>query len=66
MNILEHYEQNLIHIEDPDTNDNENYYCNITYDDKPFIIQTNHICFNFKANGFSTTTCFLHSSAFLA
>lgn len=48
MNILEHYDQSLIHLGEPQTNDDENYYCNITYNDSPFIIQTNRVCYSFK------------------
>ena len=48
MNILEQYDQSLIFLSEPETNDNENYYCNITYNDSPFIIQTNRVCYSFK------------------
>ena len=48
MNVLEHYDQSLINLGDPETNDDENYYCNLTYNDSPFIIQTNRICYCFK------------------
>ena len=48
MNILDHYDENNLHIHEPETFDNENYFCKLDYDKKPFIIQTNHICYNFK------------------
>lgn len=48
MNILEHYDENNLHLHEPETYDNENYFCKLDYDHKPFIIQTNHICYNFK------------------
>jgi hypothetical protein len=48
MNILEHYDENNIYLHEPETYDNENYFCKLDYGDKPFIIQTNHICYNFK------------------
>ena len=48
MNILEHYDENNLHLHEPETYDNENYFCKLDYDNKPFIIQTNHICYNFK------------------
>jgi hypothetical protein len=48
MNILEHYDENNLHLHEPETYDNENYFCKLDYEHKPFIIQTNHICYNFK------------------
>ena len=48
MNVLEHYDQSVINLGEPATNDDENYYCDLTYNDSPFIIQTNQICYSFK------------------
>jgi len=48
MNVLEHYDQSLINLGEPVTNDDENYYCDLTYNHSPFIIQTNQICYSFK------------------
>ena len=48
MNILEHYDETLINLGEPETNDDENYYCPLKYNDSPFIIQTNRVCYSFK------------------
>ena len=48
MNILEHYDESLIQLGEPQTNDDENYYCPLNYNDSPFIIQTNRVCYSFK------------------
>jgi hypothetical protein len=55
MNVLEHYEENLVGLGEPETSDNENYYCSLTYNDSPFIIQTNRVCYSFKE--LSDTIC---------
>lgn len=51
MNILEQYESSRIGLGEPQTTDNEHYYCSLTYEDNPFIIQTDRICYSFKDIG---------------
>jgi len=48
MNILEHYDASVIKLSEPETSDHENYYCRLSYNDSPFIIQTNRVCYSFK------------------
>jgi len=48
MNILEHYDKSLITLREPETTDNENYYCNIHYNNMPFMIKTNCLCSSYK------------------
>lgn len=48
MNILEEYDPLLVCLGEPETSDNENYFCALSYQDSPFIIQTNRICYSFK------------------
>ena len=48
MNVLEHYDEQVIGLSDPEIQEKEQYYCHLNYNESPFIIQTNRICYSFK------------------
>lgn len=50
MNILEHYNIEKIKINDPINLDDETFFCKCTYNNMPFIIKTNKICYINKKN----------------
>lgn len=45
MNVLGHYNKENIHIATPIELEDENYFCKIGYNNMPFIIKTNKICY---------------------
>ena len=45
MNILEHYNPEKLKINDPVNIDDETYFCKFSYNNMPFIIKTNKICY---------------------
>lgn len=48
MNILEQYDSSYIGLGEPQMTDNEHHYCALSYEEKPFVIQTDRICYSFK------------------
>lgn len=45
MNILEHYNPDKLKINDPVNLDDDTYFCKFSYNNMPFIIKTNKICY---------------------
>jgi len=45
MNILEHYNPDKLKINDPVNIDDDTYFCKFSYNNMPFIIKTNKICY---------------------
>jgi hypothetical protein len=45
MNILEHYNKESLKISEPYTIDNDTYFCKFSYNNMPFIIKTNRVCY---------------------
>ena len=45
MNILEHYNKNNLKISEPFTIDSDTYFCKFSYNNMPFIIKTNRVCY---------------------
>ena len=45
MNILEHYNFEKLKINDPINIDDDTYFCKFIYNNMPFIIKTNKICY---------------------
>ena len=45
MNVLSNYNKENIHIASPIEIEDENYFCKISYNNMPFIIKTNKICY---------------------
>jgi hypothetical protein len=45
MNILEHYNTEKIKINNPINLDDDTFFCKFTYNNMPFIIKTNKICY---------------------
>lgn len=45
MNVLGNYDKENIHIATPYEIEDENYFCKISYNNMPFIIKTNKICY---------------------
>ncbi len=45
MNVLGHYNKENIHIATPVDLEDENYFCKISYNNMPFIIKTNKVCY---------------------
>ena len=50
MNILEHYNSDKLKINDPVNIDDDTYFCKFSYNNMPFIIKTNKICYIKKRN----------------
>jgi hypothetical protein len=50
MNILEHYNKESLKISEPYTIDNDTYFCKFSYNNMPFIIKTNRVCYLKKRN----------------
>ena len=50
MNVLEHYVPDKLKINDPVNIDNDTYFCKMNYNNMPFIIKTNKICYIKKKN----------------
>jgi hypothetical protein len=50
MNILEHYNKENLKISEPYTIDNDTYFCKFSYNNMPFIIKTNRVCYLKKRN----------------
>jgi hypothetical protein len=45
MNVLEHYNSDKLKINDPLNIDDDTYFCKFNYNNMPFIIKTNKICY---------------------
>jgi len=45
MNILEHYNPDKLKINDPVNIDDDTYFCKFSYNNMPFIVKTNKICY---------------------
>jgi hypothetical protein len=45
MNILEHYNKENLKISEPYTIDTDTYFCKFSYNNMPFIIKTNRVCY---------------------
>ena len=45
MNILENYDKEKIKISEPYNIDDDNYFCKFSYNNMPFVIKTNKICY---------------------
>ena len=45
MNILENYDIEKIKISEPYNIDDDNYFCKFSYNNMPFVIKTNKICY---------------------
>jgi hypothetical protein len=45
MNILEHYDIEKLKISEPYNIDDDNYFCKFSYNNMPFMIKTNKICY---------------------
>ena len=45
MNILEHYNKDSLKISEPYTIDTDTYFCKFSYNNMPFIIKTNRVCY---------------------
>ena len=45
MNILEHYDIEKLKISEPFNIDDDNYFCKFSYNNMPFMIKTNKICY---------------------
>ena len=45
MNILEHYNKENLKLSDPYTIDTDTYFCKFSYNNMPFIIKTNRVCY---------------------
>jgi hypothetical protein len=45
MNILENYDISKIKISEPYNIDDDNYFCKFSYNNMPFMIKTNKICY---------------------
>jgi len=45
MNVLEHYNSEKLKINDPLNIDDDTYFCKFNYNNMPFIIKTNKICY---------------------
>ena len=50
MNILEHYNKESLKISEPYTIDTDTYFCKFSYNNMPFIIKTNRVCYLKKRN----------------
>ena len=50
MNILEHYNKENLKISEPYTIDTDTYFCKFSYNNMPFIIKTNRVCYLKKRN----------------
>ena len=45
MNILEHYDVNKLKLSDPYNIDDDTFFCKFSYNNMPFVIKTNKICY---------------------
>lgn len=45
MNILENYDKEKLKISEPYNIDDDNYFCKFSYNNMPFVIKTNKICY---------------------
>ncbi len=50
MNVLEHYNKQNINLGVASQIDDDTYFCRLTYNNAPFIIKTNKVCFYRKRN----------------
>lgn len=56
MNVLEHYNKSNINLGVASQIDEDTYFCRLTYNNAPFIIKTNKVCFYRKRNTQYKTT----------
>ena len=45
MNVLDFYNSKHLQIGEPLELEDENYFCKISYNNAPFIIKTNKVCY---------------------
>ena len=45
MNVLEHYHKDKLHLSDPYSIDDDTFFCKFSYDNMPFMVKTNKICY---------------------
>ena len=46
MNVLDNYKKELLNLGDPYEIDDDLYYCKFNYNNMPFMIKTNKICYS--------------------
>jgi hypothetical protein len=54
MNVIEHYDRKNIHIGNAIEIDEDTHYCKLSYNEMPFIIKTNKVCFLKKRARYSS------------
>lgn len=62
MNVLGNYDKENIHIATPYEIEDDNYFCKISYNNMPFIIKTNKICYYKKIKMSKTNECYVNIS----
>ena len=45
MNVLEHYNKDKLHLSDPFSLDDETFFCKFNYNNMPFMVKTNKVCY---------------------
>jgi hypothetical protein len=62
MNVLGHYDKENIHIATPSEIDDDNYFCKLSYNNMPFIIKTNKVCYYKKIRESKTNEQYVNIS----
>jgi hypothetical protein len=63
MNVLEHYNKSNINLGLASQIDEDTYFCRLTYNNAPFIIKTNKVCFYRKrTTQYKTSDNYIHIS----
>lgn len=63
MNVLEHYNKTNINLGVASQIDDDTYFCRLTYNNAPFIIKTNKVCFYRKrVTQYKTSDNYIHIS----
>ena len=45
MNVLEYYQPTQVHISEPIEVEDDHYFCKLSYNQAPFIVKTNKVCY---------------------